>query len=553
MRSQLFLIFLAFIVVSCAPSKSGSKFSPEANQSTALNKPAERIKFDVDFLADDARMGREAGTQGYDDAADYVASRMAAIGMRPGTKDGWFQSVSFLTAKTHLSEINFSTIDENGVERPFVRKKDFVLAPTISREEFSVTAPVVFVGYGLHAPQIGIDDYEGLDIGGKIVVFFSGAPSSLDSEKRAHFGSSAVKRQFLSENGAVGAITVFSSVSEKRFSWKRIAQFASANRMTWIGSDGQAYSRSAGLMGTASMSVDGARQLFEDAQKSFDELRAEIDSDETRRLRGFDLPVQVSMSGSAHNRRTKSANVIGLIPGNDPTLRNEYLILTAHLDHTGVDEVLQAAGKDGIKNGAMDNAMGVAVMLEAAAEIIKRGDNRRPIIVAAVTAEEKGLLGAGYLAKNPPAYAAGKLVANVNLDMPVLLHAFTDVIAYGAEYTSLGDVLKIAAAEADIKISPDPIPEQGIFTRSDHYRFVQEGVPSLYLWTGFENGGEATFGEFFSNHYHKPSDEPTLPILYEEAARFALVNTEIAYAIANADEKPYWREGNTFTELFAKQ
>ena len=226
-------------------------------------------------------------------------------------------------------------------------------------------------------------------------------------------------------------------------------------------------------------------------------------------------------------------------------------LLTAHLDHTGVNENLVAEGKDGIHNGALDNAMGVAVMLEAARELAANPP-ARSVIVLAVTAEEKGLLGADYYA-HFPTVPIESIVANVNLDMPLLLYPFTDVVAFGAERSSLGPIVEAATAAAGVTLSPDPVPEQGVFTRSDHYRLVEKGVPAVFMVTGFANGGQESFQEFITTHYHKPSDDVNLPILYDQAARFADVNTEIAQAVANAPARPEWNEGDFFGELFAPE
>ena len=197
----------------------------------------------------------------------------------------------------------------------------------------------------------------------------------------------------------------------------------------------------------------------------------------------------------------------------------------------------------------MDNALGVSVMLDAARALMANPP-ARSILVAAVTAEEKGLIGADYLAEYP-VVPGDAIIANINLDMPLMLHSFRDVVAFGAEHSSLGAVAEKAVADAGAVLAPDPIPEQGIFTRSDHYRFVQRGIPSLFLWPGFANGGEEMFTEFFSTHYHQPSDEPTLPVRYDDVARFTDANIAIARAVANDPVRPTWNDGNIFGRLFA--
>jgi Zn-dependent M28 family amino/carboxypeptidase len=240
--------------------------------------------------------------------------------------------------------------------------------------------------------------------------------------------------------------------------------------------------------------------------------------------------------------------VIGMLPGSDPKLAGEYVLLMGHLDHTGVDP---AKVGDKIFNGAMDNASGIAAMLEAARALAASPTRpRRPILFAAVTAEERGLLGSDYLARHS-VVPDGKVVSVVNLDMPILLYDFQDVIAFGAEHSTMGPAVARAAQKIGIALSPDPLPSEGLFTRSDHYSFVKQGVPSVFLMTGFKNGGDKIFADFLKTHYHKVSDQPSLPFNWEAAAKFAKINTLIAAEIANSDDSPKWYEGSFFGSVFA--
>jgi Zn-dependent M28 family amino/carboxypeptidase len=239
--------------------------------------------------------------------------------------------------------------------------------------------------------------------------------------------------------------------------------------------------------------------------------------------------------------------VLGLIPGSDPGLANEVVVLMAHLDHLAP----LAGGPDRIRNGAIDNAAGVATLIEAARAFMSTGAKpRRPVLIAAVTAEETGLLGSQYLAKHP-AIPGTRAVAVITLDAPMLLYDFTDVIAFGAEHSTLGPAIARATALANVRSSPDPLPEQGLFTRSDHYSFVKEGVPGVMLVTGFANGGEKQFREYLGKHYHRPSDDTNLPIDWTAAAKFARINYLIAREIADAPGRPLWYEGNLFGDAFA--
>jgi Zn-dependent M28 family amino/carboxypeptidase len=259
------------------------------------------------------------------------------------------------------------------------------------------------------------------------------------------------------------------------------------------------------------------------------------------------LKPKVRIERHSTTRNFTSPNVLGIIPGSDPSVANEYVLLMAHLDHNGTDPNLPG---DKVYNGAMDNATGIATLLEVARAMTSGPRPRRPILVAAVTAEEDGLLGAQYLAKHP-VLRDGKVVGVVNLDMPILLYDFTDVIAFGAEHSTLGPMVRQAGAQMNVALAADPLPEEGLFTRSDHYRFVQEGVPSVFLMTGFSNGGGEKFKEYLAKFYHRPSDQMDLPFNWDAGAKFARLNYLIARSVADAPDAPRWYESNFFGETFA--
>lgn len=260
-----------------------------------------------------------------------------------------------------------------------------------------------------------------------------------------------------------------------------------------------------------------------------------------------ELPITVGNPPRKHVY--KAPNVIGMLPGSDPVLKKEYVVLSAHLDHVGVDPVQVG---DKIFNGAMDNASGVATMLETARAFAQSKQRpKRSILFVALAGEETGLLGSSYLARHP-VVGDGKVVADVNLDMPILLYDFQDVIAFGGEHSTMGEVTARAGARMGVTVSPDPMPEEDFFERSDHYSFVKAGVPSIFLMTGFKNGGEKAFRTFLAKNYHKPSDQIDLPFNWEAGAKFARLNYWIAREVADAAEAPRWYEGNRYGDRFAK-
>ncbi|RYD49895.1 MAG: M20/M25/M40 family metallo-hydrolase [Sphingomonadales bacterium] len=260
--------------------------------------------------------------------------------------------------------------------------------------------------------------------------------------------------------------------------------------------------------------------------------------------------VPIRLSDGKNDRTYRAPNVLGIIPGSDPKLKDEYIVISAHLDHIGKG---RAGGSDTIFNGAMDNASGVATMLEAARAFATSGKApRRSILFVALAAEEQGLLGSDFLARNP-LIGNGKFVANVNLDMPILLYDFQDVVAFGAEHSTMGPIVSAAAAKMGVTLSPDPVPSEKLFLRSDHYSFVKQGVPSVFLVTGFKNGGEKAFREFEKSHYHQVSDDLSLPFDWKAGAKFAKINYLIARELADTDKAPLWYEGNTYGNRYAKK
>ncbi|HEX8261935.1 MAG TPA: M28 family metallopeptidase [Allosphingosinicella sp.] len=511
--------------------------------SPAPGQPAEfrpeSFRSHVTFLADDRLEGRDSGTRGYDIAALYVASRFEAIGLKPVGPAGWYQQVPFLEYRL-TGEPASLTIGG----RRFLHGQEVILTPTPEETPVAVEAPAVFVGYGLVAPQLGIDDYKGLDVRGKVVVALNGFPKDLKSDVGAHLNSE--KRRVASERGAVGLVLIRTRQEAKRRLWSRLQENRNEPAMTWTGGDGRPYSPAPGLRFRATLDSAAAEALFAGARTP---LQAVLDQAERGGARpsGFALKPRIAVSQRSSQRRFRSPNVLAVLPGSDPKLAREYVLLMAHLDHEGVKP--EGEG-DRIYNGAMDNAVGIATMIEVARAMAASPDRpKRSILFAAVTAEEDGLLGAQYLARHP--VPGGKVAAVVNLDMPVLLYDFTDVVAFGAEHSTMGKAVERASRGMGVALSEDPLPHEGLFTRSDHYRFVQEGVPSVFLMTGFANGGREKFTDFLARHYHKVSDQLDLPIDWRAGAKFARINYEIAREIADAPEAPRWYSDSFFGKALA--
>ena len=514
---------------STQPSPASPEFTPESFRSH------------VAFLADDRLEGRDAGSRGYDLAALYVASRFEALGLRPAGKDGWYQQVPFLESRLTGEPASLAI---GG--RRFRHGREAILSPTPDPSPVAVEAPVVFVGYGLRAPELGIDDYKGLDVHGKVVVALNGFPNGMKSDVGAHLNSE--KRRVASEQGAVGLVSIRTVAESKRRPWARLQQTADEPAIGWIGEDGRPYTPAPGLRFRATLDTPAAEALFAGSKTPLGGVLAQAER-KGGRPRGFALKQRLSVSQASSSRPFTSPNVLAVLPGSDPALAGEYVLLMAHLDHEGMKP--EGEG-DRIYNGAMDNAVGIATMLEVARAMATSPDRqKRSILFAAVTAEEDGLLGAQYMARHPIP-GGGKVAGVVNLDMPVLLYDFTDVIAFGAEHSTMGAAVARAGRSMGVSLSEDPLPHEGLFTRSDHYRFVQEGVPSVFLMTGFANGGREKFTDFLSTHYHKVSDQLSLPIDWKAGAKFARINYEIAREIADAPQAPRWYADSFFGRTLAR-
>lgn len=526
------MLYRSIIVASlltASPPVAAQTFSPE------------RIRSDVAFLSDDLMEGRNAGTRGYDLAARWVAARFEALGLRPAGTDGWYQQVPFAMAKPVPNEPSAMTISGQRM----ISGGDVLISPSPLYTDLDESAEAVFVGYGLEDPRYNLDDYRGLDVRGKIVVVLYGAPGDVPSEIAATLNDK--KADVAEAKGAIGMVTIATPLILSRFPWDRIVEVSSAPRLRWVRTDGKPHVANASLRLGGFANPTAAAHLFQKTPASWGQIAKQIE-DKTARPRGFALPGKIRFERRSTVERTRSANVLGLLPGSDPKLAKEVVMLSAHLDHDGV-----VAAKDGdsIMNGAMDNAAGIATMLEAARAFIDGGARpKRSILFVALTAEEDGLLGSEYLAEYPLP-AGHELVANVNLDMPILTYDFQDVTAFGAEHSTIGPVVDRAVAKIGVKLAPDPIPEEGIFTRTDHYSFVKKGVPAVSLATGYGGPGRKAAEDFLANHYHRVSDDMRLPFNWAAAAKFARVNYLIARELADDAQRPRWYEGNFFGERFA--
>jgi Zn-dependent M28 family amino/carboxypeptidase len=538
-------------VIACSPAETSTD-----NQAAMPDISATNIEAHIRFLASDYLAGRDTGSEGYEIAANYVASQMRLLGLEPAGRDGsYFEAVPMHDVR---ADPGYNTFTLNGVTHAQGDQAYVAVNPSVLESE--VSGELVFVGYGVSAPDHGHDDYADVDVDGKIAVILGGLPDGLPSEEAAHHGSANTVRAAAAAAGAVGIIFVSDQSADDlmTFTTGRAARFST--RLTAATGP----SPHDQIVASATLSKGLSDALFDGAQMSFDDVVAAMGAEDGATFPHFDLPHTVTMRQRTISQPFSDPNVVGMLRGSDPVLADEVVILAAHLDHVGeITDVMRAQGTcrsnedaDSICNGAVDNASGVAIMLETARAFRTHGAPRRSILFVALASEEKGLLGSEHIARNP-VVPADNVVANINLDMPVITYDFADILAFGGEHSTLGPLATTAAARMGITVSPDPIPEQSVFVRSDHYSFVRAGVPSIMLATGFDSPderwaqGEGFMG-FLRHHYHRQSDEldSEMEVLFDQGAKFANLNFLVAREVANGDERPRWNDDSYFGNLF---
>jgi len=404
---------------------------------------------------------------------------------------------------------------------------------------------MVFVGYGLSVPAAGYDDLKGLDLRGKVALYVRGGPDTLTGPLRSHAQATDVRWAGLRAAGAIGAAS-FMPARGREFTWERAAR----NRFQpSLSLDDSTLDSTPGMRLSFRINPDSLGRFLAGSGHTAQEIESLADSG--RRLPVFPLATSIRSRVEYDRKTVESPNVVGIISGSDPKLRDQYVIVSAHLDHLGVGVPVEG---DSIYNGAMDNASGVASLIEFAryARAIP-SPFRRSVILLAVTGEEEGLLGSHWFAARPTV-PARSIVADVNLDMFLPIMPLKHVTVYGLHESDLGDRFTAIAAKSGIGTLDDAQPQRNIFIRSDQYSFIRRGVPSLFFEFGAPKGSGA--GEqlrlWNRQHYHQPSDDLSQPVDLEAAAAFTRLLFEFTRQVANADEPPRWKP-ESFFRRFAAQ
>jgi hypothetical protein len=497
----------------------------------------------VEFLASDLLEGRETGTRGHEIAAAYVVSQMQSLGVKPGGDNGsWYQQVPFRRATLKDGAAIGFTAAARGTAESLVQGTDVAIRPSLVNAETSVDASFAFVGFGISDPVLGIDDYAGVDVRGKIVVVLGGTPKGLRTDVASHINS--YKVQTAAARGAVG----FVELPTRAGAWPPVTNVNARPTISWADSRGGSGQGAAAGLVRMSLSQATAEKLFAGAPQPLAAVQAE--AREGRSAKGFPLAGRMTIRASSAWSDFTSPQVVGIIPGTDPKLKSEHVVLMGHLDHIGIRKTAKP-GEDAVNNGALDNASGIATLLETARAFVNSGKPpKRTLMLLAVTGEELGLVGAEYFATNPTV-PLKQIAGLVNLDMPLLLYPFKDVIPFGAEHSNLVKAVDEAGKSMQVTASADPMPEQGLFVRSDHYRFVTRGIPSVFLMTGYANGGEAQWKKFLGGGcYHSPCDDVRQGINWEAGGRFVELNYRIARRLADAPERPRWYADSYFGKTF---
>jgi hypothetical protein len=548
-----------------------------AAQSTDLASEGKSWWAHVQFLADDKLEGRNVGTPGFDAAVTYVEGRFQAIGLKPigsaqGTPAGatGFRQPVPLESRLLVPDESRLALVRDGKEEPLTIGQDATLS---ARGELngSIDAPMVFVGYGLSISEAGWDDFAGVDLHGKIAVYVNAFPPVKVSDNvKSHVNTADERWLALKRAGAIGVATIAAPRPAGAAANSPAAGAAAAPGRGGAAGGGQGLAGggggragampqptitlfdrelndAAGEVVAITLTPRGAAALLAGSGHTIDELNQLVT--DAKPLPRFALPGTLKAHAALKRDPIASTNVVGMFEGSDPTLKSEYVIMSAHLDHVGIG---RAVNGDTLYNGAMDDASGIASVIETA-RLLKAsgGKTRRSVVFLAVTAEEKGELGSHYFASRPTV-PFRQIVADINLDMFLPLYALKVIEVQGFAESSLGDSVRAAAKTLGVDVQTDREPEQNRFIRSDQYSFIRKGVPALAFKFGYEFGSpeETIRRAWVRDVYHKPNDDLNQPVNLEAAALFDRVIMTLLQRVANDSSRPTWN-ADSFFKRFA--
>jgi hypothetical protein len=494
---------------------------------------------DISALADDGMEGRLTGSPGYLRAADYVIGRLRALGLSPAaTAGGYKQDVPFEQQSIDSAASSASLVGADGKAVAIKVGETMLIGAGSGPRPTAVDAPLVFVGYGLHLSEQGYDDFKELDLKGKIAVVIAGGPTNLPGPAKA--AARNARNALLGRMGAVGVITL-TPPKQVEIPWERQKLLTTQPGMYLA--DKALRETPDGFL-IANFDPGQSERLFAGSGHSFAELAAV--SDMSGAMPTFALRARLQARIAATRSALTSPNVVAKLEGSDPKLKSEYVVLSAHLDHLGVGKPING---DAIYNGAMDDASGVASVLDIVTQIKAGQRPKRSILVVIVCAEEKGLLGSTYFARRPTV-PARSIAADLNFDMPLPLWPLKSVLVQGEQESTLGEPARATAAAQGLRLVPDPLPDRNSFTRTDQFSFVKAGVPALAFKFGFEKGTPEfqIEHEWRANRYHSPADDLAQPVMKEEAIKLDDLVAGIAVRVANDPKRPTWLPTSPFAK-----
>jgi hypothetical protein len=543
--------YVAIIIATVSAGCFGCAKKAAPPQSAGAKLPeisSEFLKAHISFLGDDLLEGRGTGTRGYEIAARHVAAALQSYGLEPAGNNGsFFQRVPLIESTLDSSTTVLTLESPQRGKETLVFERDYVSSGNPFTPAITVSAPLVFIGYGVEAPEQQHNDYANIDVSGKIVVAMFDAPHRFESSKRAHYSSGLVKRQTAVAHGAVGFLQIASPALMNLYPWELLSVDARRD-LFWVDDQGQPANAFPELRVTGWLSVSGASKMF----GSVDITDAFARDAAGQPIEPRELQCALSARVASNQRHFESSNVAGQYRGAE--LRDQVVVYTAHLDHLGIGK---PSGGDSIYNGVFDNASGVAGLLAIAKAFASLPERtRRSVLFVAVTGEELGMVGSDYYARNPTVPRTS-IVANVNIDGLPMLYDFSDVVAYGFEHSSIATAVRRAAEQLHLEVSPDPFPEQTFFVRSDHYSFVKQGVPAIFATEGRKAvdpklNTRELFDKWVATRYHRPNDDLQQPLNFSAAAKGAQFQFLLGHDLASDVNVPSWNTGDFFGKLFSR-
>ena len=491
----------------------------------------------VKEISDDKYEGRDTGSKGEHQAQEFIVGKLKSLGVEPAGSNGYFQSVKLRTVEIDEPHCQLSLVQDGQAQTLTLGEQAYFstrypLAP-------KVDAQLVFVGYGLNIPEKNYNDFSGLDLKNKVAVILTGSPADVPSALSAHYQSRAERWKALKAAGAIGLIQIQNPASVD-LPWARSALNRNHPSMDLLGPE---FDETSGSKVAIAFNPAYADLLLRGSGHTFAELAAL--GKERKPLPHFALKVSLSATTAARSRDVDSTNIVAQIPGTDPTLKAEYVVLSAHIDHVGIGEPING---DRIYNGAMDNGSGSALLLDIARSLKQTHTTlKRSLLLVWVTGEEKGLLGSKYFAEHPTV-APKSMIADINTDMFLPIIPLKILTVYGLAESDLGDRVKQVGDQLNVQIQPDPQPLLNVFIRSDQYNFVRHGVPSLMIDVGAAPGSPdaAIIKAWRTERYHAPSDDANQPVNLATAAAYEEVIRTLVIEVANDPKRPQWKQDSFF-------